>query len=377
MVGQQDIRGGIYTNLIKYTEYPEYKTNSTIPWNIELIKAPFFWAKTKGGGRVIAIVDTGLNVSHPEFAGRVYNPVNCTGVGAYNDVTDTDGHGTHVAGTVAGKTVGVCPECRVMPLKVFGGTNSSEAIRKAFIAIIEHNANCNPVDKVVAVNCSFGSAAYDPMLAYNIRTLVSDGVAVCVAAGNSGDGNPETEEIFSYPAYINEVITTVSINQDESIANYSNSFDGVDIAAPGTYIYSSWKDGGYNTISGTSMATPHITGTCALLADYYYQKYGKMPLEGDIEAELFGRIRAVDADKRLFGKGILDLSIEPNIACKEGYMWLNRDIAVIDGTNRFIDQPLTYDPTTCRTLAPVRFLLESAGFNVDWDQALQQVHFYR
>jgi len=353
-----------------------------------MVNAPAFWNITKGGGRVIAIIDTGLNVNHPEFAGRVYNPTNCTGIGAWNDVTDNDGHGTHVAGIACGTTVGIAPEARVMPLKVFGGTDVNGNIRNAFIKIIEHNQNCAVEDKVVAINCSFGSSFYDSQMAYNIRTLVSDGVVVCVAAGNSGDGNPETEEIFSYPAYISEVVTTASINQDGTIANYSNSFDGIDISAPGTYIYSAWKDGGYNTISGTSMATPHITGSIALLVDKFYLYNGRLPIEGEIDGicpfypqangELFKHIKEVNIDDRLIGMGILDLSINlPSIGCREGFMWLNNKLAVIDGVEKTMDQTLTYDSNTNRTLAPVRFVFENAGFEVGWNQERQEVHFWR
>lgn len=363
--------------LNEFIEHPDYKPTGALPWNIELIKAPSFWSKSKGGGRIVAVIDTGLNINHPEFAGRVYNPSNCTGSGAYNDVTDTDGHGTHVTGTIAGKTVGVAPEARIMPLKVFGGTNVNQSIRDAFLKIIEHNEICLPSDKVVSINCSFGGGIYDAMMAYLIRKLVSDGVAVCVAAGNSGDGKADTEEIFSYPAYIQEVITTASINQDESIANYSNSFDGVDLAAPGTYIYSAWKDGGYNTISGTSMATPHVTGAGVLLADMFYKKYGYMPVEGDIEVELFGRVKKVNRDNRLFGLGILDMSLEPNIPCKEGYVWIGSNQASIDGVQKYLDQPPVVNSATNRTLAPLRFFIENMGYKVDWDGSINQIHFYK
>jgi len=375
-------------NRLSYIEHKDYKPTTTIPWNILMVNAPTFWNKTKGGGRVVAIVDTGLNVNHPEFAGRVYNPTNCTNVGGYNDVTDNDGHGTHVAGTVAGATVGMAPEARIWPLKVFGGSDVNGAIRNAFIKIIEHNQSCAIEDKVVAINCSFGSSAYDSQMAYNIRTLVSMGVVVCVAAGNSGDGNPNTEEIFSYPAYISEVLTTASINQDGTIANYSNSFDGIDIAAPGTYIYSAWKDGGYNTISGTSMATPHVTGAIALLADKFYLDNGRLPTEGEMDnlcpfypqanGEVFKHIKKVDTDDRLMGMGILDLSINlPSIGCREGFMWLNNNVAIIDGVEKTMLQPLTYDPSTSSTLAPVRFVFEQAGFDVEWNQERQEVHFKR
>jgi len=353
-----------------------------------MINAPTMWNITKGGNRVIAIVDTGLNVNHPEFAGRIYNPINCTSIGAYNDVTPTDYHGTHVAGIACGKTVGVAPEARIMPIKVFGDNNVNENIRNAFIKIIDHNKTCAIENKIVAINCSFGSSIYDPMLAYFIRQLTSDGVAVVVSAGNSGDGKYDTDEIFSYPAYISEVVTVVSVNQDVTLANYSNSFDGIDLAAPGTYIYSAWSGNSYNTISGTSMSAPHITGTIALLVDKFYLENGRLPIEGEIDnlcpfypqanGELFKHIKKVDFDDRLMGMGILDLSINlPSIGCREGFMWLNNKTAVIDGIEKIMDQALTYDSNTNRTLAPVRFVFEEAGYNVEWNQERQEVHFWK
>lgn len=304
-----------------FIEHPNYKPFSLIPWNIEMVNAPSFWNVTKGGGRVVAVIDTGLEVNHPEFAGRVYNPINLTSVGSPTDVTPNDGqHGTHVAGIIGGKTVGVAPECHIMPIKVFGDNKVNENINNAFRKIIEHNASCAVEDKVVAVNCSFGAGFYDVMMAYLIRKLVSDGVIVCVAAGNEGDGKSETEEIFSFPAYINEVVTVASINQDGLIANYSNSFDGVDIATPGTYIYSAWGSNGYNTISGTSMATPHVCGACALLVDRFYIREGRMPKEGEIDGLnynlpqangiLFKHIKSSSLNSNLVGMGILDLTYE-------------------------------------------------------------------
>lgn len=303
-----------------YIQHPTYKPTSLIPWNIEKIKAPLFWKKSKGGGKVVAIIDTGLNIDHKEFIGKVFNPINCTSVGSKKDVSDFEGHGTHVAGIIGGTTVGVAPECRIMPLKVFGDDSVNKNIHNAFIEIIKHNNSCHSLDKVIAVNCSFGSQMYDPFMSYLIRKLVSDGVVVCVAGGNEGDGKAETEEIFSFPAYLAEVVTVAALNQNDEIAQYSNTFDGVDLGAYGTYIYSAWCDGNYNTISGTSMATPHVAGAVALLVDYFYQKEQRNPKENEIDGLnlsypktngiLFRHIRESKLDHFCIGQGILDLSFD-------------------------------------------------------------------
>lgn len=305
-----------------YSIDSSYEPKSLKLWNLEMVNAPSFWKHSKGGGRVVAVIDTGCNVNHSEFADRAYNPLNCTSIGGWNDVTDTEGHGTHMAGTIGGRTVGVAPECRIMPIKVFGDNNVGNNISEAFRRIIEHNKTCAVEDRVVAVNCSFSGGFYDAVMAYMIRRLVNDGVVVCVAAGNSGDGKHDSEEIFSFPAYIYEVVTVASVDQDGHIANYSNSFDGIDIAAPGSSIYSASKDGGYITFSGTSCATPHVTGACALLADAIYQREGRMPLPGEIDAIsdnlaqangcLFKHIKPSKLHPNFVGQGILDLTYNLN-----------------------------------------------------------------
>lgn len=292
---------------------PDYKiqdinVQSTIPWNIEQINAPSFWIHSQGEGVNIAIIDTGLDVNHPEFRDCVLTTQNFTGKGGNTDVTDNDGHGTHVAGIIAGKTTGVAPEARIIPLKVFGDSKVNENIREAFKFVLDWNKRVSDEEKIIAVNCSFGGAIYDSLMAYYIRSLVSSGVAVIVAAGNSGDGNPETHEIFSYPAYIYEVITTGAMNQDGQFAGYSNSFDGIDLGAPGTKIYSAWPDGGYRLLSGTSMAAPHVTGAYALIAAMFRKREGRWPTTDEGESILFNHIRKVDIDPFLAGQGVLDLT---------------------------------------------------------------------
>lgn len=293
--------------------YPYQKQDTepqaSIPWNIIQANAPSFWNHSKGGGRVVAVVDTGLDVNHPELAGRVIGQHNFTGDGAsLVDVTDVEGHGTHVAGIIAGATCGIAPEARIMPLKVFGENVTGYEFQDAFRYILEWNRTCAPEDKVVAVNCSWGGPGADTVLNFLIRQLVLDGVGIIVAAGNAGDGDPTTHEVFNYPAYWWEVITTGAVDRDGNPAGFTNSFDGVDVGAPGVEIYSAWPGGGYKLLSGTSMATPHVTGAYALIVDAFCQREGRLPAGDEVEGVLFKHISDIGVSEVFVGRGLLNLN---------------------------------------------------------------------
>jgi major intracellular serine protease len=278
-----------------------------LPWNIAQVNAPSFWLRSKGVGAVVAVLDTGLDLSHPEFSGRIISPQNFS---SETDVLDGNGHGTHVAGTIAGRTTGIAPEARIMPVKMLdskGSCDNAFLIQDAFRFVLEYNKTAKEADRVVAVNCSWGGS-YDPVVNYLIRELTESGVAVVAAAGNQGDGNPDTSEIWNWPGYLYEPITTGATNQDGQPAGYSSSYDGIDIGAPGTGIYSAWPGGGYKYLSGTSMATPHVTGACALIAAAWKAREGRYPTAEELEAVLFKHIKKVEVDDAFIGRGILDLT---------------------------------------------------------------------
>lgn len=303
MVSEHRSGLGLYPFTIKDTQ-----PSMEVPWNIGAVMAPSFWPHSRGGGVVVAVIDTGLDIGHPEFAGRIVAPHNFSSVGNSTDVSDQAGHGTHVAGIIAGAGCGVAPEARIMPLKVFGDNKVDQNITDAFNHIYHYNEKCSEKDRVTVVNCSFGAGYYDAIMAWSIRRQVESGVAVVAAAGNQGDGNPETHEIFSFPAYIWEVITTAATNRTNEIAGYSNSFDGIDLAAPGTDIYSAWPGGSYKLLSGTSMAAPHVSGAMALIYDQWLRREGSWPTEEQAAGVLLKHTRKVAIDPLLVGHGLLDLS---------------------------------------------------------------------
>lgn len=286
----------------------EILTIQEIPWNVIQANAPSFWTVTKGSGVVIAVVDTGIDQNHFEFTGKIIGARSFVGNSIYN-VIDHSGHGTHTAGTAGGKTVGFAPECRIMPIKVFEPKTGYE-FQDAFQYILTYNKTASEDDKVRVVSCSWGGG-YDSILHFLIRQLIDSGVIVVCAAGNAGDGNAETSEIWNYPGFLWEPITVAAINQDNNIASYSSSYDGIDIASYGTSVYSAWPSnlgGGYKLLSGTSMATPAISGACALIIAAWKKRTGTYPTVEQVENVLFKHIKKVNLAKEFVGHGLLDLT---------------------------------------------------------------------
>ncbi len=197
------------------------------------------------------IIDTGVS-EHSDFGDRLQPGADF--VDNDDDATDENGHGTHVAGTIGGSTYGVAPDVNLVGVRVLDANGSGTTA--GVIAGVEWVAE-NASGPSVA-NMSLGGGA-DAALDAAVLGAIEAGVTFGVAAGNeSSDANN------SSPARVAEAITVAASDQDDSQAYFSNYGDVVDIYAPGVNITSAWHDGGENTISGTSMATPHVVGAAAL-----------------------------------------------------------------------------------------------------------------
>lgn len=205
-----------------------------------------------GSGVTAYVIDTGILLSHPEFEGRAKFGINTAG--GKND--DCNGHGTHVAGTIGGRVYGVAKKVNLVAVKVLNcrgsGTNSGVIAGVDWVAT---NA-AGKASKSVA-NMSLGggvSSALDTA----VTNLVGSGVTVVVAAGNSS-----ADACNSSPARVPTAITVAASDINDSFATFSNRGPCVDIIAPGVSIKSSWINSSTNTISGTSMASPHVAGAVA------------------------------------------------------------------------------------------------------------------
>ena len=247
----------------------------------------------KGAGVGVAVIDTGIDLTHPDLSVIA----NKTCINRTTTGNDDNGHGTHVAGTIAGRfnyigVVGVAPEANLYAVKVLDkrGSGSWSSVLCGINWVTENAQTLN----IKVANMSLGGTGTsddkcgqinNDALHEAICNSTKAGVTYVVAAGNERDNAKN-----HVPAAYDDTVITVSAlvdtdglkggfggstgyGPDDTFASFSNYGDIVDLGAPGVNIYSTWKNGGYNTISGTSMATPHVSGAAAI----YIGVHGNQP----------------------------------------------------------------------------------------------------
>ncbi len=201
------------------------------------------------------IIDCGILLTHNDFGGRAVTGVDEITING--NATDGNGHGTHVAGTVGGNAYGVAKGVRLIAVRVLD--NSGSGSTSGVIAGIDWVTGNHTTNPAVA-NMSLGGGA-STALDDAVRKSIADGVTYCIAAGNSTADAGSTS-----PARVTEAVTVGATDINDKFAYFSNYGSVVDISAPGVNITSDWNTSSTatNTISGTSMATPHVTGAAAL-----------------------------------------------------------------------------------------------------------------
>ncbi len=241
-------------------------TQTNPPWGLDRIdqrnlplNLQYNYTPT-GAGVNAYIIDTGIRLSHSQFTGRITSGFDAIDGGT---AEDCNGHGTHVAGTVGGTTYGVAKGVSLVAVRVLncqGSGSTSQVVAGIDWVIGDHD----PGERAVA-NMSLGGGP-DPAIDTAVNNAIADGVTMAVAAGN-GDflGRPQNACNFS-PARVPAAITVGATQSNDARASFTNYGPCVDIFAPGVGILSSWYTGdtATNTISGTSMATPHVAGVAAL-----------------------------------------------------------------------------------------------------------------
>ena len=236
-------------------------TQSPVTWGLDRIDQRYlpldnsYTYNTTASNVTAYIIDTGIQTSHPEFGGRAvvgYDALGGTG-------QDCNGHGTHVAGTVGSRTYGVAKGVKLVAVRVLDCNGSG-----TWTGVINGmNWVANNHVKPAVANMSLGGSA-NTSVDNAATNMVTKGVSVAVAAGNS-NANAST---FS-PARASGVITVAASTSTDAKASFSNYGSYVELYAPGQNITSTWLNSGTNTISGTSMASPHVAGVAALYLAYY------------------------------------------------------------------------------------------------------------
>jgi len=240
------------------------QSDEYIPIGVSQVGAPFLWEETKGEGVTVGVIDSGIADDHPDLEGNIADAVDFTGSG---DPCDYNGHGTHVSGTIAADNqgkgiVGVAPNAKILSLKAL----SSEGYGSMLWTM---NALRYAIDKEVdVINMSLGGP-HLPRLHKLVKEATNKGITVVAASGNEGDGLIFTPEI-SFPGYYPESVQVGAIDFNGRLAYFSNTNENVDVLAPGVNILSTYPNGQYARLDGTSMATPHISGLIAL-----YKSLGK------------------------------------------------------------------------------------------------------
>lgn len=291
-----------------------------IPEGVKLINAPAAWEKSeKGKDVVVAVLDTGCQIDHVDLKDRIIGGRNFTtdNNSDPNNYTDMNGHGTHVAGTIAATennkgVLGVAPQAKLLIVKVLGGPNGSGAY-EWIINGINYAVNWRGPngEKVRVISMSLSGPKNNPELHQAVKNAVNNDVLVVCAAGNKGDGDHTTDEL-SYPGAYPEVVEVGAVDLNKNAARFSQSNKNVDLVGPGVGILSTYKDGGYATLQGTSMATPHISGGAALIIKHCESEneFGRTLSEDEIYAQLIKRTTALNESKRKVGNGLLDLAKE-------------------------------------------------------------------
>jgi subtilisin family serine protease len=230
--------------------------SETIDWGLTAYRIPDHWKATRGKNIKVAVLDTGIDEAHPDLKDAIDDARDFTR-SRFGPV-DRHGHGTHTAGTIAARqndvgVVGVAPDCRLLIGKVLGddGSGSSATVAAGIDWACDSGSDL--------ISLSLGSPEPDDTLLAAVERASAKGKFIIAAAGNDGRDNS-----VGYPARWRDTIAVAAVDRDGRVAQFSSRGPEVDIAAPGEDILSTWLNGGYARLSGTSMATPFVSGVVAL-----------------------------------------------------------------------------------------------------------------
>ncbi|CAH1227949.1 MULTISPECIES: S8 family peptidase [Paenibacillus] len=232
-----------------------------IPWGVKQIRAPKVWSVSTGHRVKIGVIDTGADFHHPDLRYSLAQGINLLNRSLLPH--DDNGHGTHIAGTIAAANstagmIGVAPRSLIYPVKAFDHNGS------AFVSDIVLGIDWCVRNRVDIINMSFGMKTRSKALLDVVNRAYQAGIVIVASSGNDGK-----RRSIDYPARYPQTISVGATDKNRRIAPFSNRGTYVDVYAPGDKIVSSWVHGKHHEMSGTSMATSHVSGAIALLLAKY------------------------------------------------------------------------------------------------------------
>lgn len=228
-----------------------------IPYGVKQIQAPKAWSTSTGYRIRIGVIDTGADYYHPDLRQSLAKGINL--LHRHLLPLDDNGHGTHIAGTIAAANgpdgmIGVAPRAMIFPVKAFDNNGS------AYVSDIIQGIDWCVRNRMHIINMSFGMKTKSKALLDIVGKAYTAGISIVASSGNDGK-----RRSIDYPARYGQTISVGATDRNRRIASFSNRGDLIDIYAPGDKIISSWTRGKYHEMSGTSMATSHVSGSIALL----------------------------------------------------------------------------------------------------------------
>jgi major intracellular serine protease len=282
------------------------KVPERINWAQRILGIPRVWSVSQGQGVKVAVLDTGIDVDHPDLAAAIMDTKDFTGDG----IEDTNGHGTHTAGIIGARLndvgfVGVAPKTKLLIGKVLGrgGRGSFEWIARGIAWAVSRGAHI--------ISMSLGGRSSTHRMFVAVHEALVKGRCVITAAGNEGS---LFQNSIGYPGRYGGVITVASHDENGNPSGFSSRGGEVDFMAPGSNIWSTYKNGGYATLSGTSMATPFVSGQIALL-----RSLAPGLTLAEIEAQLTATARSVDELNPDYASQLG--TGEPDVAASLGCHW--------------------------------------------------------
>lgn len=276
--------------------------SQVLPWGIDRINAELAWELTTADLIKVAVIDTGIDLKHPDLKLNIKGGVNTINPGRSS--SDDNGHGTHVAGIIGAinNTIGVVgtgPQIDLYSIKALNRNGSG------FLSDIIEGIDWAIERNIQVINMSLGARVDIQSFHDAVIRANNAGITVVAAAGNDFGGP------VNFPAAYPEVIAVSAIDQNDQIASFSSVGQEVDFAAPGVSIFSTYKGFAYATLSGTSMASPHVAGAVALVIS--------VPAKCDTDlngkcspSEVYSRLAATAEDLGVlgvddfYGNGLID-----------------------------------------------------------------------